>query len=366
MLTLPPEITDLIIDNLHGYPSTLRACSRVSRDWLAASRHHLFDVVYLMSGSLNTFIDLQKSPYNTFSPRIRNLHATGFQHDELTRLWPLLPAFRHLRALHIYGIPLVFDKDTIELVSLTRITTLSLSRIRFTSYTDLKGLLLQFPSVNILKLERITCDSPAEEIQSAPLIQLSLDKLHITLTSGLLGWLNGTAFCLRADSVDMALDSMESALFNYLTTLGTQLKRLTLRFNSTARLTVFGTQLHSPLRHNTSLRCLRITDAFWIVGENRIRVTPALELLLRQLQSSGLEELTFNMSLADPGTHSPPDTVAEILDGVGFSSLRRLEFYGPWDHANDILRKQIGSAILALFPVQNSRGTLHIGTHNVF
>ena len=44
---LPPEIFDLIIDHLHDEPTTLRACSLVSKSWVPRTRRHLFDRVEL-------------------------------------------------------------------------------------------------------------------------------------------------------------------------------------------------------------------------------------------------------------------------------------------------------------------------------
>ena len=39
---LPPEILDLIIDQLHNEPTTLRACCLVSKSWIPRTRKHLF------------------------------------------------------------------------------------------------------------------------------------------------------------------------------------------------------------------------------------------------------------------------------------------------------------------------------------
>lgn len=40
--SLPPEILDLIIDNLHDEPTTLKTCSVVSKSWIQRARKHLF------------------------------------------------------------------------------------------------------------------------------------------------------------------------------------------------------------------------------------------------------------------------------------------------------------------------------------
>ena len=40
--SLPPEIFDLIIDQLHDEPTTLKACCVVSKSWIPRTRSHLF------------------------------------------------------------------------------------------------------------------------------------------------------------------------------------------------------------------------------------------------------------------------------------------------------------------------------------
>ncbi|KAJ7717912.1 hypothetical protein DFH07DRAFT_1068133 [Mycena maculata] len=356
---LPPEVIDLIIDDLHDHPLTLRACSLVSRNWLATSRHHLFDELYLTRGKLYTFRDLLTSPRNTVSSRLRSLHATGLQYDEFKRLWPLLPAFPHLRSLHLHGNPLRFEDETLEPQSLPNITLLSLSHTHFASYRGLKQLFLRFPSLKILKLGRTSCDTLHGESRDIHPTRVDLDSLHITLTADMLGWLKWTGFSLRADCVEMELESMGMVLSEYLEALGSHLKFLTLKFETTGRLAIFSEQ--PRLRYNTALRSLKLTHAFWMIGDNEVRVAPALPRLLQQLESSRLEELVFNVLLGQSGTQYslPQAATVQILDGAGFMGLRRVEFHGAWDRADDILRKQFESTISTLLPTQYARGIVH-------
>jgi hypothetical protein len=114
--------------------------------------------------------------------------------------------------------------------------------------------------------------------------------------------------------------------------------------------------------HNTRLRCLRVGYAFWIRSETDISSPPSLGRLLKQLESSGIEELSFDAEILEWPRH-PPHEVAAILDEGVFPRLRRIEFFGPWDRAEDILRKQFQSAMLALLPIQSSRGIVHVNAH---
>src|SRR3984957_11338748 len=121
MPRLPPELIEYTIDYLHNSPSTLHACARVCRAWVAPSRFHLFyrreiaptrtsNTVTLQTGELLEF--LQGSPHIAFY--IRELH---FSVDTLFRMpasdWPKLDAtlphllgmFTQLRKLVLRGIP---------------------------------------------------------------------------------------------------------------------------------------------------------------------------------------------------------------------------------------------------------------------
>ena len=57
---LPPEILDLIIDQLHNEPTTLRACCLVSKSWIPRTRKHLFAHVEFDAEEL-TFISWMKT-----------------------------------------------------------------------------------------------------------------------------------------------------------------------------------------------------------------------------------------------------------------------------------------------------------------
>ncbi|KAH9915393.1 uncharacterized protein B0H18DRAFT_96796 [Fomitopsis serialis] len=60
--TLPLELCEAIIDLCREDPSTLRACSRVSRAWFPASRKHIFSSIRFAEGEdITTFQALLSS-----------------------------------------------------------------------------------------------------------------------------------------------------------------------------------------------------------------------------------------------------------------------------------------------------------------
>ncbi|KAH9899331.1 hypothetical protein C8Q73DRAFT_606356, partial [Cubamyces lactineus] len=56
---LPPEIFDIVLDNLGDTKSLLQRCSLVCRTWLHASRPRLFSIVSVQASGrrLSQFID---------------------------------------------------------------------------------------------------------------------------------------------------------------------------------------------------------------------------------------------------------------------------------------------------------------------
>jgi len=77
---LPPEILDLIADQLHDESTTLKACCLVSRSWIPRTRRHLFahvefdDLGHTFESWMETFINPSNSPaHHTRSLSICNI-----------------------------------------------------------------------------------------------------------------------------------------------------------------------------------------------------------------------------------------------------------------------------------------------------
>lgn len=248
---LPPEVIDLIIDYLHDHRGTLRACSLVGRNWLGGSRHHLFDGVYLAARDLGTFQNLLESPDNTLLFHIRNLHATRFQYHELTRLLQLLPAFSHLHSLSIYGNttgPIQFVDQPRWAETFPFIDSLTLSRATFASYPGLSDFLCRFPALKTLALDHVSAPFSPSAVPAA--VNIDLDTLKITLTTGLFGWLQWTGFSLRTRSLEVDFESTEMRLSDYLAALGTRIERLKLKFRQPGQLGAFsGVSLGLQVTH---------------------------------------------------------------------------------------------------------------------
>ncbi|KAJ7181367.1 hypothetical protein C8R43DRAFT_270058 [Mycena crocata] len=359
---VPPEVIGLIVDYLHDHPTSLKACGLVNHNFLASSRFHLYAGVSLTRRNLRAFLDSVKVPKNTWTVCLRSLHAAEFEHKDLIQLWPFLPTLSHLRSLIIHGHPITFDDNLIETQSIHSVRSLALSRATFSSFRGLTAFLLRFLSLRALKLDRISFQTTPPSASPVLSKALNLEAISMPLTPEMMAWLEWTKFSFRAELIELDVKFMSPSIIDYFRALGTHLRKLTLKFESSGLLASFSEL--SPLQYNTALRSIRVTQAFWIVKENDIRVSPSLARLLQHVQTCGrVEELALSAAfMLDGYSHlSRPQEAAEIIDGVGFARLQRIDFYGPWDTTTDILATQFRTTILALLPVQHARGIVHIG-----
>jgi hypothetical protein len=79
--SLPFEITDMIIDHLHGDKPTLAVCGLTCKEWLSSSRYHLFSKVVLnAAGSkhISSFSELLAVTSNSVASAVRHLTVRDF------------------------------------------------------------------------------------------------------------------------------------------------------------------------------------------------------------------------------------------------------------------------------------------------
>ena len=83
----PPEILDLIVDNLHDEPTTLEACCLACESWIPRTRYHLFAGVEFNSQapSVQSWIRAFPDPSNSPTHYTRKLSICGQFHDKCRR-----------------------------------------------------------------------------------------------------------------------------------------------------------------------------------------------------------------------------------------------------------------------------------------
>ncbi|KAL0565681.1 hypothetical protein V5O48_016341 [Marasmius crinis-equi] len=106
--SLPPEITDYIIDHCHSDKDALSTCGMVSKSWYSASRYHLFSAVEVSQVEGKGFYDLLHTSRLlgvTVTSYIQELSfhlKAGDTEGWLADLSSVLPEYVPLRTLRIF------------------------------------------------------------------------------------------------------------------------------------------------------------------------------------------------------------------------------------------------------------------------
>ncbi|KAF9648129.1 hypothetical protein BDM02DRAFT_2359721 [Thelephora ganbajun] len=102
--SFPPELSDAVIDHLHGDTNSLRACALTSSSWLSTSRYHLFNDVVL-ENEVSVLRWAQAFPTPSDIPSyVGNLHVNCVSLlDDISNVVLDLSTFTRLKGLFIGG-----------------------------------------------------------------------------------------------------------------------------------------------------------------------------------------------------------------------------------------------------------------------
>lgn len=160
MRSIPPEITDRIIDYLHDDKAALARCSLVSSIWFTSSRYHLFRQVEITAANLVTFFLLFQKSRPTFPPIVQSLHIN--EGSDLERIHEgatgaVAQRLPHLACLRIYR-AMWYSLDRRSIFAFRDgfklITELHLIFVWIDDFAALIELLCSFPV-----LQSLTCDT---------------------------------------------------------------------------------------------------------------------------------------------------------------------------------------------------------------
>ncbi|KAJ7590178.1 hypothetical protein C8J56DRAFT_1163812 [Mycena floridula] len=119
MTRIPFETSDVIIDHLHDDVPALKQCALVCKNWLPATRFHLFSVVHLSLYSIDQMLETIFHPDSHIPQYIQALHIIESQGREFDPTW-------------------VNDKlSLVPLTSMTDISFLSLTQVNFSGISSL-------------------------------------------------------------------------------------------------------------------------------------------------------------------------------------------------------------------------------------
>ena len=192
---LPPEIIDMIIDDLHEDKITLAACSLVCRGWLSASRHHLFSRIMLSPlrwSRIRPLLDLSGGMSNTIAMSVQHLVLCNFPESAPVGL--IQDITSHLRLVKLLSFDSLSFKYVrqgyLEIISrnLGGVEMLKIDTDTLTA-ADVRDIFPLFPALRLLCLKyRCWCSTSVHS--AVQLIQhYGIEMPIIDLTSSTGMWL---------------------------------------------------------------------------------------------------------------------------------------------------------------------------------
>jgi hypothetical protein len=225
---IPPELCELIVEQLSDIPKDLLACSLVCREWFILARNHT--TIYLSAQNISGFLDLLELSTTTVFYNIRRLEVFAWGAEERVHLpiLQMLPQFQRLYSLVLwcpfpYGLP-----------DLPRLTELELSGT-FGSYASFVHFMSNLPALQSLVLDDVRWADIPQLTLSFP----SLDLRTLSLDFGMQAPIEAIMLPIRTRSLTLGLWSHGSfpivwlqRVPTYLHRLGGHLRHLNLRCDS--------------------------------------------------------------------------------------------------------------------------------------
>jgi len=174
MPTVPPELSDYIVDYLHDDPRSLAACCLTCRDWLPSARYHLFSSIVLHSAqSCEAFARLlEPSPHLGFYVRELNLTKLGAKTQVGSpKAEKHLPSIMtRLQLVQTLGVSLLdmgnFVDSSVEFC--TSVTELQIQYCAFASFEDFLQTFSSLPRLENLTLRGVSWTSRHLEPRPRP------------------------------------------------------------------------------------------------------------------------------------------------------------------------------------------------------
>ncbi|KAJ7859799.1 hypothetical protein B0H14DRAFT_2506534 [Mycena olivaceomarginata] len=304
--TLPPELTDRIIDFLWDHQLDLRACSLVCSQWLPASRFHIFESITIPSDP--RFLALVQCPRSVVPNHTRTLNF---------RLWPpgtdgtasqilhLLPNFLNLQTVMVGSLP----PSPSRFPALPLVEKLSLHHTKFASCADFGDFVLKFTTLRELELGWVTWEDAGYDVP--PRLTSGLEMLSIQgfdQAPNILQWLLSADQSPRTRGLTLYIPKRPdpaslSTISGFLGRLDGELQYLRLDLYSCPYLSWTLGQLE--LGRLSSLQRLRIGHGVYFYPPSApgalgmLRAFPTvLGIALSVTSGSQLQELTFDVDIS--------------------------------------------------------------------
>ena len=205
--SFPPEILDLIVDNLHNETSTLESCCLVSKSWVPRVRRILFAPVKFSTcrSPIQLWVKAFPDPRNSPAHHTRSLYFV--YRDSITVASTVAPAWVR-RFCKIRKLRMINTRDPlapgppVPLVQLCGLSS-TLKSLRLvslsTSISEVLDFICSFPLLEDLSLHYVTTQGDPDGRYTPTTSPRLTGSLHMidrssSLTRGLLGLPNGLHF----------------------------------------------------------------------------------------------------------------------------------------------------------------------------
>ncbi|CCM05175.1 uncharacterized protein FIBRA_07384 [Fibroporia radiculosa] len=255
MPSVPPELSDYIVDYLYNDSRALIACSLVCRDWVATSRFHLFGRVTIDNARLcGAFCRLLKTSGGGIASYVRELiisklSATDSElliiEDALPPILALLHRAKMLTLTTLDLNPAI--KRGLQLLPRSSTTELEVQYCHFPSFQDFAQLLDAFHHLEHLTVRGVSWSStafvpehssawPIARAEHRPAWAMKLRSLTIGRdvdVSTFLGFLCSGRYCSNIVSLSVCCTFEEDAdaVRSYLDVVGPSLNHLEVEWN---------------------------------------------------------------------------------------------------------------------------------------
>ncbi|KIJ34173.1 hypothetical protein M422DRAFT_782986 [Sphaerobolus stellatus SS14] len=350
---LPPEVTDQIIDHLHGDTNALKKCNFVCRDWRPAARYHLFHEVKLSgkrSNSLAVLLHGQLSPLSTsicilnVSEIASNIYTSSSALDKaFPTLASSLPAVHTLRLSNV-NVSYLSPASVYSLIhGFQSVKTLHMTSVIFHRFEDFTQL-IRGHELQELKLRNVWWESEESEsdaFRHSP-SQNSISRkstpcrviLH-DVSHRISSWLASGTCPLNIVDLDYCttLDYNLTSLETLLSGIGANLRNLTLNLHPMTHplLVTEGVQCPQLLSLSPNLKSLAFAGIVLIPPLSK--GYEWIVKFLEQVSTDQVEVVSFYIlcNQLPALDHFPWKNIAPILSSPIYKRLRKVVFHHKGD-----------------------------------
>ncbi|EMD39708.1 hypothetical protein CERSUDRAFT_112012 [Gelatoporia subvermispora B] len=367
--TLPPELTDRILDHLEGDRQALANCGLVCRTWLPRSRYHFFRELKLTSKNTKQLVQLLRDG-PAIGQHVSHLAIVTLREDNsewhVDLLPKVLPSLPNVTTLELRGRGAYQSKNFKDIAP---VTSLKFHACEFAALKDVTTLLCAFPRLDTLTIESTLIARGEEDPSLTDTYRPPIKNITV-MSSALnpepfVNWLVSGGVHEGFESLTL-LPIQKPALIpvgKFIKSAGPSLKHFEialLEVGPEMFTDIF--EEHFSLSHCTMLRSIAFASPFEyaMAFQTGHASFSWIASMLSQVTSRDLEEVSFTVYPPDTIKFTTPEWkhMAKLLQSDQFKNLKRVRFLGRC--LEDTEGNNIVKRIQTVLPDLDKRGLLQV------